>query len=78
MRGVGEPLGHRGVDARDVDLELDREAESALTVGSDADARTDRRPVDGDLLRAGDMAGLTARAREFVDAIEAWEARREA
>ena len=24
------------------------------------------------------MAGLTARAREFVDAIEAWEARREA
>ena len=34
--------------------------------------------VRKDLLRAGDMAGLTARAREFVDAIEAWEARREA
>ena len=34
--------------------------------------------VRKDLLRAGDMAGITARAREFVAAITTWEAREKA
>lgn len=34
--------------------------------------------VRKDLLRAGDMAGITARAREFVAAITTWEARKKA